>query len=227
MDVTSLISELVAIDSVNPALVRGRGGRARDRRRSSRRGRRRKDCPWSASAAPRPSVVVRSGATEADAAVVRAPGHGRRRGDDRSVRRARARRPALRPRRVRHEGGRWPRRWWRVARRRPRGLGVVVAAVADEEHASLGVQEVLASGLRADAAVVTEPTHGEVVHRPQGLRVDGDHGARPRRARLDARRRASTRSSPPRRCSPASVSWTPPWRTLRIRCSDAARCTRR
>ena len=34
---------------------------------------------------------------------------------------------------------------------------VLVAAVADEEHASLGVQEVLAS-FRADAAIVTEPT---------------------------------------------------------------------
>jgi acetylornithine deacetylase len=37
---------------------------------------------------------------------------------------------------------------------------VVVAAVADEEHASTGIQEVLAhlSGTRFDAAVVTEPT---------------------------------------------------------------------
>ena len=34
---------------------------------------------------------------------------------------------------------------------------VIVAAVADEEHASLGVQEVLAT-VRADAAIVTEPT---------------------------------------------------------------------
>ena len=34
---------------------------------------------------------------------------------------------------------------------------VIVAAVADEEHASLGVQEALRS-VNADAAIVTEPT---------------------------------------------------------------------
>ncbi|HEX2413912.1 MAG TPA: M20/M25/M40 family metallo-hydrolase [Thermoleophilaceae bacterium] len=48
-----------------------------------------------------------------------------------------------------------------VACREAAGLGlsgdVVVAAVADEEHASLGVQEALRS-VGADAAVVTEPT---------------------------------------------------------------------
>ena len=49
------------------------------------------------------------------------------------------------------------------------GLNVVVAAVADEEHASLGVQEVLASGQRADAAIVTEPTHGEIVVAHKGF----------------------------------------------------------
>jgi acetylornithine deacetylase len=37
---------------------------------------------------------------------------------------------------------------------------VVVAAVADEEHASLGVQEALRH-VRADAAIVTEPTELE------------------------------------------------------------------
>jgi acetylornithine deacetylase len=46
---------------------------------------------------------------------------------------------------------------------------VVVACVADEEHSSLGVQEVLASGLRADAAIVTEPTGGEVIVAHKGF----------------------------------------------------------
>ena len=63
--------------------------------------------------------------------------------------------------------------------------GIVVAAVADEEHASLGVQEVLAS-VRADAAVVTEPTELEVVVAHKGfvwaeVEVTGRaaHGSRP------------------------------------------------
>src|SRR3954452_17236003 len=62
---------------------------------------------------------------------------------------------------------------------------VVVAAVADEEHASLGVQEALRS-VRADAAVVTEPTEMELVVAHKGfvwseLEVTGvaAHGSRP------------------------------------------------
>jgi acetylornithine deacetylase len=47
---------------------------------------------------------------------------------------------------------------------------VVVAAVADEEHASLGVQEVL-ERVRADAAVVTEPTELELVVAHKGLHM--------------------------------------------------------
>jgi acetylornithine deacetylase len=45
---------------------------------------------------------------------------------------------------------------------------VVVAAVADEEHASLGVQEALRE-LRADAAIVTEPTHRRVIVAHKGF----------------------------------------------------------
>jgi acetylornithine deacetylase len=63
---------------------------------------------------------------------------------------------------------------------------VVVAAVADEEHASLGVQEVLRS-TAADAAVVTEPTELELVVAHKGfvwseLHITGRsaHGSRPR-----------------------------------------------
>ena len=62
---------------------------------------------------------------------------------------------------------------------------VVVAAVADEEYASLGIQEVLES-VTADAAVVTEPTELELVVAHKGfvwleLEVTGRaaHGSRP------------------------------------------------
>ena len=76
-----------------------------------------------------------------------------------------------------------------IACRDAAGLGlagdVVVAAVADEEHASLGVQEVLAT-VRADAAIVTEPTELELVVAHRGfvwseIEVTGRaaHGSRP------------------------------------------------
>ena len=68
-----------------------------------------------------------------------------------------------------------------------RGLAgdVVVAAVADEEHASLGVQEVLGA-VAADAAIVTEPTELELIVAHKGfvwaeIEVTGRaaHGSRP------------------------------------------------
>jgi acetylornithine deacetylase len=62
---------------------------------------------------------------------------------------------------------------------------VVVAAVADEEHASMGVQEALRS-VEADAAIVTEPTELELVVAHKGfvwieIEVTGvaAHGSRP------------------------------------------------
>ena len=62
---------------------------------------------------------------------------------------------------------------------------VIVAAVADEEHASFGVQEALRA-VRADAAVVTEPTALEVAIAHKGfvwsaVTVHGRpaHGSRP------------------------------------------------
>jgi acetylornithine deacetylase len=62
---------------------------------------------------------------------------------------------------------------------------VVVAAVADEEHASLGVQEALRA-VRADAAIVTEPTELELIVAHKGfvwaeVEVSGvaAHGSRP------------------------------------------------
>jgi acetylornithine deacetylase/succinyl-diaminopimelate desuccinylase-like protein len=76
-----------------------------------------------------------------------------------------------------------------IACREAAGLGlagdVIVAAVADEEHASLRVQEVLAT-VRADAAIVTEPTELELVVAHKGfvwseIEVTGRaaHGSRP------------------------------------------------
>jgi acetylornithine deacetylase len=76
-----------------------------------------------------------------------------------------------------------------VACREAAALGlagdVIVAAVADEEHASLGVQEVLAR-VSADAAIVTEPTELEVIVAHRGfvwseIEVTGRaaHGSRP------------------------------------------------
>jgi acetylornithine deacetylase len=68
-----------------------------------------------------------------------------------------------------------------------RGLAgdVVVVAVADEEHSSLGIQEVLAT-VRADAAIVTEPTDLELVVAHKGfawseveVRGRAAHGSRP------------------------------------------------
>ena len=62
---------------------------------------------------------------------------------------------------------------------------VLVAAVADEEHASLGVQEVLGA-VEADAAIVTEPTELELIVAHKGfvwaeIEVTGRaaHGSRP------------------------------------------------
>ena len=76
-----------------------------------------------------------------------------------------------------------------VAAREAAGRGlsgdVIVAAVADEEHASIGVQEALRA-VAADAAVVTEPTELELVVAHKGfvwseVGVAGRaaHGSRP------------------------------------------------
>ncbi len=73
----------------------------------------------------------------------------------------------------------------REASRRGLAGEVVVAAVADEEHASLGVQEVL-EHVRPDAAIVTEPTELAVATSHRGfvwteIEVVGvaAHGSRP------------------------------------------------
>ncbi|GBE86848.1 tryptophan synthase beta subunit-like PLP-dependent enzyme [Sparassis latifolia] len=68
---------------------------------------------------------------------------------------------------------------------RPRG-DIILTLVADEENLSLGTQEVLAAGWRADAAVVSEPTNLELMLSHKGFvwfEVDiigkAGHGSRP------------------------------------------------
>lgn len=63
---------------------------------------------------------------------------------------------------------------------------LIIALTADEEHASLGMQALVATGIRADAAVVCEPTELRVMPAHKGflwaeVRVQGRaaHGSRP------------------------------------------------
>ena len=90
-----------------------------------------------------------------------------------------------------------------VACREAAGLGlagdVVVAAVADEEHSSVGVQEALRA-LEADAAIVTEPTQLQPSERPSRLRVARDRRSGGGRSTARATTSAWTRSSRPGRC---------------------------
>lgn len=50
-----------------------------------------------------------------------------------------------------------------TAKSKPVRGDVVVAAVADEENLSIGTEQILAAGWRADAAVVTEPSWHDLV----------------------------------------------------------------
>jgi acetylornithine deacetylase len=56
----------------------------------------------------------------------------------------------------------------KIARDPPAGA-LIVALTADEEHASLGMEALVASGLRADAAVVCEPTSLAVMPAHKGF----------------------------------------------------------
>ena len=74
---------------------------------------------------------------------------------------------------------------FRLAARGPRP-SLVVALTADEEHASLGMQELLRNGPRADLAVVCEPTSLAVMPAHKGFvwvkasfRGRAAHGSRP------------------------------------------------
>ena len=74
----------------------------------------------------------------------------------------------------------------RVAQDGPSRGALIVALTADEEHASLGMEALVRSGMRADAAVVCEPTGLAVMPAHKGfVWVEADfrgraaHGSRP------------------------------------------------
>jgi acetylornithine deacetylase len=187
--VRDLLRELVAIDSVNPALVAGGAGEREIAAFIE---------GWALAAGLRADVL--EGTPGRPSVVVRAPGSGGGRTlllcghiDTVGVEGMDA------PHAPRLEGDRLYGRGAYdmkagvagalVACREAAALDlrgdVVVAAVADEEHASLGVQEVLRT-VRADAAVVTEPTELEVAVAHKGfqwsrIEIEGRaaHGSRP------------------------------------------------
>jgi acetylornithine deacetylase len=188
-DLIALLSELVAIDSVNPSLVSGGAGEARIAAFIAE---------WATEAgldaevieqtAGRPSVLVRArgtgggrtlllcGHTDTVAVDGMADPHVPRLDGDRLQGRGAYDMKA---------GVAAALMAAREAAKLSLAGDVVVAAVADEEHASLGVQEAL-HAVRADAAIVTEPTELDVVVAHKGfvwseVRVTGRpaHGSRP------------------------------------------------
>src|SRR5215211_4838537 len=188
-DILDLLSKLVAIDSVNPSLVPGGAGEGeiaafvRD---------------WATAAGLEADLL--EGTPGRPSVVVRAPGGG---GggtlllcghlDTVTVEgMAAAHTPRVDGDRLHGRGGYDMKAGVAaalIACREAPALGlagdVVVAAVADEEHASLGIQEVLRS-VTADAAIVTEPTESRVAVAHKGfvwIEVDipgrAAHGSRP------------------------------------------------
>lgn len=157
-DTIDLLKELVAIDSQNPSLVPGAAGESQVAAYVA---------DWAkgagltaeimAATPGRPSVVVRSGASSARSLLL--CGHLDTVGvsemsDPLS--------PVVRGDRLYGRGAYDMKGGLAAAliacrEAARRGLDVTVAAVADEEHSTLGVQEVLRH-VRADAAIVTEPT---------------------------------------------------------------------
>ncbi len=188
-DLIDLLGSLVAADSVNPSLVPGGAGETDVARLVS---------DWARAAgleadvveesAGRPSVIVRARGTGGGADLLLC-GHIDTVGVEGM---ADAHAPRVEGDRL-HGRGAYDMKAGVAAAllacRAAAGAGlagdVIVAAVADEEHASLGVQEVLRA-VRADAAVVTEPTELEVVVAHKGfvwaeVEVTGRaaHGSRP------------------------------------------------
>ena len=187
--VVALLRELVAIDSVNPALVAGGAGEARIAAFIAGWARAEGLGVDVLEATPgRPSVVVRApgsggGRTlllcghidTVGVAGMDAPHDPRLEGDRLHGRGAYDMKAGVAAALVA----------CRDAARLDLAGDVVVAAVADEEHASLGVREVLRH-VEADAAIVTEPTELELVVAHKGfvwMRVEvqgvAAHGSRP------------------------------------------------
>jgi acetylornithine deacetylase len=182
-ELVDLISRLVAIDSVNPALVPGGAGEGEIARFVVEWAREHGLAAEVLEATPgRPSVVVRK----------REPPHGRTlmlcaHLDTVGVEGMRdPHTPRLDGDRL-HGRGAYDMKSGLatalIACRESAG-DVVVAAVADEEHSSLGVQEVLGA-VTADAAIVTEPTELELIVAHKGfvwieIEVEGRaaHGSR-------------------------------------------------
>jgi len=188
-EVVSLLSDLVAIDSVNPSLVDGGAGEA---------GMARAVAAWAAEQGL--DVTVLEASVGRPSVLVRARG----RGDGRTLLLC-AHTDTVgvagmdAPHRPRVEGDRLYGRGaydmkaglaaalvaCREAAARSLAGDVVVACVADEEHASLGMQEAL-EVLDADAAVVPEPTelemcvaHGGFVWVEIDVTGRAAHGSRP------------------------------------------------
>jgi acetylornithine deacetylase len=188
-DVVDLLAQLVAVDSVNPSLVPGAAGEAKIADAV---------VGWAAAAGldatvvedlpGRPSVIVRSGGIGGGRRLLLCghldtvgvggmaePFTPRIDGDRLYGRGAYDMKAGLAAALIA----------CRAAHRAGLAGDVVVAAVADEEHASVGVQEVLRH-LTADAAIVTEPTELAVAVAHKGfvwveIEVTGRaaHGSRP------------------------------------------------
>ncbi len=188
-DLTRLLSELVAIDSVNPSLVAGGAGEGEIASFVS---------DWSRSAGldverleatlGRPTVLARARGTGGGRTLLLCAHL-----DTVSVEgMPDAHRPRIEGDRLYGRGGYDMKAGLAAALTACRRIAsldlagdVVVAAVADEEHASLGIQEALRT-VRADAAIVTEPTELAVAIAHKGfvwaeLEVTGRaaHGSRP------------------------------------------------
>lgn len=188
-DLTALVSALVATDSVNPSLVAGGAGEREVARLIEAWGRRAGlDTEWLEETPGRPSILVRARGTGGGRTLLLC-GHTDTVGVE----------GMTDPHTPRIDGDRLHGRGAYdmkaglaaalLAAREVSRLGlagdVVVAAVADEEHTSLGVQEALRR-VCADAAVVTEPTELELVVAHKGfvwseVEVTGRaaHGSRP------------------------------------------------
>src|SRR5262249_51442194 len=57
----------------------------------------------------------------------------------------------------------------RLVREKPKSANVILACVVDEESTFLGVQELMRRGVRADMAIVAEPTCLNIVHAHKGV----------------------------------------------------------